>query len=298
MGRGFKLNHPLDALLENVDRPYYFGLGGIGDFLLLMATFYDHIEPNEVDVVFLCNNMKPMQDLVNPKPLPGRPEPLFPSVNRFWLFPRKAAPIYPELWDRLVEDPRLAGTGVTPRRFDYVSDWNRCGKSTVFDYYGVERNPGWATMVISSLHIPLAVIQPFGGADDPTKIKRISSGELKGLVDGELSRHRVVFIGSKSDLDKIRQTGFDTRANKGYTIQYVSDIREAIGYIRVADRFIGADSWGKTYAALAGVETIEVYRNKYIQRTPQQMFGQDTDPGDYVFLHNWGFTMKDDSEVV
>lgn len=296
------MKHPFQSLIDNVDRPYYFGIGGIGDFLLLMSTFYDDIEDGEVDVVFVANNIKPLQQLVS-KPKDGEypARDYFPKVNRFWFFPRKMFPYDPLLWDHLTNNEKLRGTGVTPRTFAYVQDWNECGKTDVFNYYGVKRELGairrWPP---GGRNIP-TVIQPFGGADDPTKVKQLSKVLLHQLVDVNLAKVPVSFIGSPADMDEMRDMNFHDRyGNPHAKIRYVTDIKEAINQIRLCNRFIGADSWGKTAAALSGLKPsfIEVFRNKYINKTPQEMFGQDTDPGDFVFLHNWGFTLLDDPEIM
>lgn len=298
------MNHPLMNVLDNVDRPYYFGIGGIGDFLLLMSTFYDGVQDGEVDVVFVANSVKPLQQLASsPKPNDQQPRDYFPKVNRFWFFPRSAFPYSVEMWEYMQNDERLRGTGVTPKAFQYIQDWNECGKSNVFEYYGVMR-PLYPFRRVP-LRKPLGnsirpvVIQPFGGSDDTTKVKQLSKVLLRQLVNKRFRTKPIVFIGSPSDMAAMKDMDWSPRDER-VPIRYCVDIKEAVNYIRLCSLFIGADSWGKTAAALSGMKPsfIEVYKNKYINKTPQEMFGQDTDPGDYVFLHNWGFKLLDDPEVL
>ena len=295
------MQHPFYDMTENIDKPYYFGVGGIGDFLLLMATFYDDVEAGSVDVVFVANNIKPLQWLTSDTQQLGnmRPSP-FRKINRFWFFPRKAFQLREDIWNALEqhkEEGKLLGTGVTPARFNYVGDWNKCGESTVFDYYGVNRNPTWASQWAMHAKYGLVVIQPFGGADDPTKIKQLSSELLHNLVNIKHRNHPIVFIGSTSDMEEMQAEKWSPREDY-IPITYCTDIKEAVNYIKLSDVFHGADSWGKTWAALSGKKQVNVYKNKYIAYTPEEMFGQDTDPGDYVFLKDWGFNILDDIEII
>jgi hypothetical protein len=285
------MNHPIVDITSNIDKPYYFGIGGIGDFLLLMASFYDGIEQDEVDVVFIANNMKPLRDLTSPadSSSPVQVE-LFHRVHRFWFFPRQAFPFSPELWEFLMKDPRCKGTGVTPKNFNYIGDWNECGKTNVFEYYGIQRLPIWARAWPTSALSARVTYQPFGGADDPTKIKRISDEELVRLVTEEFPAANTTIIGSKKEIGELQQLDF-----RFEEVEFVTDIKLAVSRIRTSSGFIGTDSWGKTMAKLAGVNHVHVYKNRYINATPQQMFGQDVDPGDCVFLHDWGFEFREES---
>ena len=285
----------LNNILFNIDRPFYFGVGGIGDFLLLMSTFYDDVSKDAVDVIFVCNNIKPLQWLTsNPQQLGNtRPAP-FRNINRFWFLPRKAVHLDQATWELISNDVRFRGSGVTPKHFDYWVDWNKCGESNVFDYYGVNKNPTWGDPWKMRTSYKTIIIQPFGGADDPTKIKQMSIKLLHDLVDVQFSECDIVFIGSESDMVKLRNENWSTTRSSSALIRYCTDIKEAINYIQICDKFYGTDSWGKTMAAFAGKREIFVFKNRYVNNTTQQMFGQDVDPGDHVFLDNWGFKLCDD----
>lgn len=278
------MRHPLLNMTESIDRQFYFGIGGIGDGLLLLSTFYNNIDEHEVDVIFVANNIKPFHQLI----------PIFSKVHKFWLFPRKAFPLTLDVFKILNEqNNRLRGTGVTPKRFDYKEEWNKVEKSSVFEYYGVQRRLYVIDRWDPTLNAPI-VIQPFGGDSDPTKVKQLSKKLLHQIVDIDYKQTPIIFIGSNEDIKRLQK--IDWSADRE-SITYCTDIQQSIMYIRGCSRFIGTDSWGKTAAALAGIDNIDVYKNKYINATPQQLFGQDTDPGDFVFLHNWGFNILEDPEV-
>jgi hypothetical protein len=265
-----------------------------------MATFYNDIKNGEVDVVFVANNMKSTQRLTSsPKSNESLRRDFFPKINRFWFYPQKAFPYDPTIWKFLATDKRLRGTGVTPKLFEYKNDWNECGKTDVFNYYGVQRELHTIRRWPAGSRNATIVIQPFGGADDPTKVKQLSKVLLNQLVNKRFKNYSIIFIGSTSDIEEMQAIDWDTRSDRA-EIRYCIDIKEAVNHIRGCSRFIGTDSWGKSCAALTGLKPsfIEVYKNKYTNRTPHEMFGQDTDPGDFVFLRNWGFSILDDPEII
>jgi hypothetical protein len=281
------MQHPFVSLLSSINDPFYFGIGGIGDFLLLMSTFYDDVEDQVARVIFVPNSSKlPIADFFY----------LFPKIKKFHLWPRASFDLSKELWEA-IEKAECRGTGVTPRNFEYVKDWIACGESTVFEYYGVKRNPDWAKALVVEHNRDLTevTIQPYGGSDDSTKLKVIPHPEiLKFLrryirVEGNIHRMPItVIIGLESELDLYLRASFAQKNYIGFeTYSRISAIAESIKVIASCHRFFGCDSWGKTLAALCGKD-VTIFPNRYVT-PPEEMFGHFKDPSDYVFLDNWGF---------
>lgn len=261
-------------VINHINSKFYFGIGGIGDFLLLMATFYGDTE-GPVDVVFVCNNVNPIHKMCK----------MFPSVNRFWLYPRSSFETSAENWDLVAKSELCLGTGVTPKKFDYVGDWVECGKTNCFDYYGVKKIASWALPRRISTSV---VIQPFGGADDPTKEKSMGRDEVEVLVDKYLYEgYDVKLMGSKSDIDRLGN--LDTSI---VGASWIVDFEECFYEIINCIEYVGTDSWGKTLAGLSGKKNITIYPNRY-KVSPEQLFGHPVDPSDYVFLKDWGFRFAD-----
>lgn len=253
--------------IEVIDNPFYFGIGGLGDFLLLMATFYDNILPN-TDVIFVCNNVNAIRGM----------SAMFPKVNRFWFYPIAALNRTPDMW-RLIKRHHLCmGTGVTPKEFKYVEDWIECGKSNVFDYYGVKRYPDWAKPIIDKKEKHIC-IQPFGGSEDKTKKKEIPIYDLDGIiVKSNMNCTPIYLIGSEKDREKYHPV-----------LDWLTKFEDSFDSIVNCKEFIGCDTWGKTLAGLAG-KKVTIYPNQYeVGRGPMELFNHPIDPGNYVFLLNWGF---------
>lgn len=256
-----------NLMLQNVDTvPFYFGIGGIGDALLLLSTFYDDIEQNAVDVVFVANDHSAIKTLSNS----------FPKIRRWWIFPRKA--FYPTKieWESLIRNERCLGTGVTPKNFDYVGDWIECGKSTVFDYYGVTKNPAWAKRR-ESINPKYITVQMYGGPDS-NRISVMPVEYVEEIVKQYDSSYSVILIGSKRDI---------TKSEYIENCRWVTDMEDSINRILLSNHHYGVNSWAKTLSGLAGVPTT-IYPSSYV-KPPIEVFNHPVDPSDYVFLKDWGF---------
>lgn len=256
--------------IEVIENPFYFGIGGIGDFLLLMATFYDDVDSN-TDVIFVCNNVNAIRAVSSQ----------FPKIHRFWFYPLSAFNRTPEMWRLITRNNLCKGTGVTPKAFKYVEDWIECGKSNVFDYYGVKRNPEWAKSLGDHDHI---CVQPFGGSDDKTKKKEIPTYDLDGIiVQNNMICTPVYLIGSEKDKERYHSS-----------LDWITNFNDSFKSILTCKEFIGCDTWGKTLAGLAG-KPVTIYPNQYeVGRGPMELFNHPVDPGNYVFLIGWGFKNAND----
>lgn len=258
--------------LEVVDKPFYFGIGGVGDFLLLMASFYDDIE-SDTDVIFVCNNVNTIRDIMKQ----------FPKIHRSWLYPMNAFEKSRDMWNLIVRHKLCRGTGATPCEFKYIEDWIECGRHTVFKYYGIKRNPNWCSKIENSYDMHIT-IQPNGGIDS-NRISNISKEELKKIVDYIPNKYNIYLIGSKSDVEKYGIID---------STRWITDFDQAFDKIRRAEFHIGVNSWCKTYSGLAGIKTY-IYPSLY-RIEPLNLFGCVNDPSDYVFLKQGGWDFKDWSE--
>ena len=272
-------------ILDVIDNRFYFGIGGMGDFLLLMSTFYDkemkklrdsptgYVGP---DVVFVCNNIHVIKEMAKE----------FPLIDRLWFYPRKSFLADQLMWENIITDEHCWGTGVTPKDFNYIKDWIECGKSDVFEYYGVKEHPEFAKPIKPRHFI---VIQPFGGADDTTKKKEIPQQDIHKITEQAYEDGlRVIFIGSEKDKDNLPLNKLALESGQAH---WVTDIRRAMPAIRGCCAFYGADSWGKTLACMAGKKTA-VYKSKY-SFPPEEQFGHYKDPGNHVFLDGWDIIMEE-----
>jgi hypothetical protein len=260
----------LKSVLESCDKKFYYGCGGVGDFLLLMATFYDDIKKNEVDVVFGANNCNTILNISK----------LFPKVRLFRIYPLNGVHTGYD-WNMIIDNNNCCGTGVTPEQFNYIEDWVKCGKSNVFDYYGISRKVKWFNRFDSILPVYITV-QPVGGRDS-NRISLMPKEFIEKLVEDYGDEYQVCLIGSK---ENIKDYGLVEGA------VWITDFEDSIHRILGSHHHYSVNSWTKTFSGLMGIPTT-IYPSTYVV-PPEVLFNGKKDPSDYVFLDNWGFDYAND----
>jgi hypothetical protein len=272
------MNNQFDTILAIRNKPFYFGIGGIGDFLLLMSTFYDDMRKDEFDVIFVANDAITIGVL-------GRN--IFHKLDNIFIVSIKNFDFQADTFFNVLSENNCVGTGVTPKQFKYVSEWEECGKTDVFDYYGVIKYPRWCrTEKISNI----ICIQPFGGGDDKTKKKEIPTDDLDVLIAQCDLNKKIYMIGSSDDKKRFISNHSEETVEK---IFWVDSICDAFGIAQYCSEFYGVDSWGKTVARMSDPnKKVVVYSNTYEDHSTQDMFGLDYDPGDNVFLKDWDYEIE------
>lgn len=261
----------LDAI-EYENNPFYFGIGGAGDFLLLLSTFYENIERDDADVLFVATSPNQIQQFSK----------LFPMVRKYWIYPRSAFSPTKNTWD-IITYRNCKGTGATPKEFDYINDWIECGKSNVFDYYGVKKLTEKTFTKYTSVfgHITVQLV----GGKDNNRVSRIPNEVVKNLAEfyRKYKKLKTYLIGSTKDRENI---GIIEGAN------WITTFEESIHMLLGSYRHYSVNSWSKTFTGLMDIPTV-IYPSKYLA-PPEKVYGHHKDPADYVFLDGWGFHMSKD----
>ena len=271
-------------MLEVVDKPFYFGCGGLGDFLLLMSTFYDKIKKDEVDVLFVANSLRSIKEISKQ----------FSKIKRWWFFPRGNFSYIPSTWDNIYGNPLCKGTGITPKDFKFIEDWQACGKSTVFNYYDVNRSMEFTKCYNDECEPPLRPIltlHPYGGSEDPTNIRRLSNTLIRELVNETYKDWGIYIIGSPQDLKQLKKI---LKRSDQDRLEFISDFEQCMSAVTNSKKHICVNTWTKTWAALSRHKDITIYRSKYVNASKIQMFGEDKNPSDFCFIDGWGFKRADD----
>ncbi|NOX38923.1 MAG: tetratricopeptide repeat protein [Calditrichaeota bacterium] len=243
---------------------FYAFTGGIGDALLFLSTFYDSVD--EATVVCAPNNVATARILFNQ----------FPKIKKVYFLPFPNANVWHytlrNLWYKL---PNCKGVGVTPAE-SYESDWN--ARLNIFQKYGVKAQPDWIQMFRGKKITDFQVtLQPKGSVRGMVGTKRniIRPRDWlklqKYLIDNGITP---VILGAPDEraVYPALEGAIDRRSY---------NLIEQMELIASSDVFIGADSWGKTMAGLAGIPTF-VFRS---------CRGKDlqgwTDPSEFVFMRPW-----------
>ena len=243
--------------------PFYFQCGGAGDALLLMSTFYDK-EPGSI-IVSYPNSIPALKSLYE----------AFPALGTVYFLPAHASnEVNAKLRAIISELPTCQGMGATPKD-DYAREWNE--QLDIFRKYKVDPRPQWARQPLPSDSEKRVTVAPQGSLVGMAGTKRnmIEPGqweELLRFLQGQ--GYRPVILGTPNERE-------DYPCLDGCEDRRSFSFREQMDQIAGSARFVGADSWAKTFAALAGVPTIVFEAIK-----GRDWRGQK-DPSDYVFLDPW-----------
>jgi glycosyltransferase involved in cell wall biosynthesis/tetratricopeptide (TPR) repeat protein/SAM-dependent methyltransferase len=252
----------LRAALETAG-PFYFHCGGAGDALLLLATFYD-AHPNSV-VVSYPNSQAAMRSFFE----------AFPALERVYFLPQHSKVAINELMRKtLPQLPNFRGMGVTPRT-GYGEEWNE--KTDIFRDYGVIARPQWAQRCPGAAVGRRVVVAPQGSLVGMAGTKRnvVEPADWPVLLDFlKQQGYQPVVLGTPNERETYPcPDGCEDRRSFSFLEQMEQILSCAL--------FVGADSWAKTFSALAGLPTYVFDAIK----------GGDwrgiKDPSDFVFLDSW-----------
>jgi hypothetical protein len=224
---------------------FYLSNGGIGDFLLLLSTFYDNAK-DTTNVVFFANN----------KQLITRTAKLFPKIKTL---------VVENSFTALAEfvshnGDNILGTGITPKELDY-STWY---KVDICKEYGVVEFPQFLKELFydEELHNKnYATVQMGGSSSESDKHKR---RVLTPLTYDNIQRECARM---NREIIKIDNT---------------KDMLQTFKLLVNSSSHYGVDSFGKTVTAMCGINTV-VYDNlctaQYLSNFKDQI-----DYGHYVFI--------------
>ncbi|MCU0582951.1 MAG: tetratricopeptide repeat protein, partial [Syntrophales bacterium] len=254
----------IHALLSNFP-PCYVHFGGAGDALLLLSTFYD--KDPEQTVVSVSNSTGMMRSFFD----------AFPKLKKviFIPFPKNYT------WHFIARQffkssDTCLGMGATPTTTADYREWN--ADLDIFTTYGIRRRPEWAVLFDKCRIEPVQlVIQPRGSLKGMVGSKRnvIPPKDWPRLLSFLAKKGiRPVIIGTP---DEAEEYPCLDKAVDRRSYSFVEQLQLIAG----SDFFVGADSWGKTFAALAGIPTFVFHAVR----------GNDLkgwkDASDHVFLDPW-----------
>ncbi|HEY5234454.1 MAG TPA: glycosyltransferase [Verrucomicrobiae bacterium] len=243
--------------------PFYLHFGGAGDALLLLATF---LEKNpDAQIVSFPNSIPAARSFFE----------AFPSLKRVWFLPKNDDNQIHLLLRMLMRHiPNCKGMGVTPE-IDYFKEWH--AKLNIFKQYGVSKRPEW--------------VKRFRTNHQPKQITLAPKGSLQGMLG---SKRNIIDPAIWPQLLRfIRESGFTSviigtpDENKFYpAIEGCEDrrsysFREQMEHIANSAALIAADSWAKTFSALAGIPTLVFEPLKGVDWVARK------DASDFVFIDPW-----------
>ena len=254
----------MHALLANFP-PCYVHFGGAGDALLLLSTFYDK-DPGQT-VVSVSNSTAMMRSFFD----------AFPKLKKVIFIPFPKNYTWHFIARQFFKSSDICqGMGATPTTTADYREWN--ADLDIFTTYGIRRRPEWAVRFDKCRIEPIQlVIQPRGSLKGMVGSKRnvIPPKDWPRLLSYLAKKGiRPVVIGTPDEAEEYPclDKALDRRSYS---------FTEQLRLIAGSDFFVGADSWGKTFAALAGIPTFVFHAVR----------GDDLkgwkDDSDHVFLDPW-----------
>lgn len=228
--------------LESLE-PFYLCYGGIGDFLLALSTPLDHDEP--ITVVASPNSITAARAFFD----------CFPQIDRVYFIERPDDPSDQYLSGLFLraataQIKNCRGRGITPPgREDDL--WKP--SLDIVHTCGVTLHPAWVQRYrVEQIEQPQVVLAPMGSLSGMFRSKRnaIPPQYWEPLLDLlRATGIRPVIIGTPEEAAAYPADGYthDKRS---------TSFEEQFQLLASADLVIAADSWHKTFAALAGVPTI------------------------------------------
>jgi len=255
-------------ILSVIDNDFYFGIGGLGDFVLLLSTFYDDVKG--VDIVFVANNVKQIKEFS--KLFIGKK-----GIRKVWIYPNEGFFNFPngriDAWNKIANHPLCQGTGVTPKEFDYYGEWDKVKETNVFEYYGVKKDVKFITKAVPVYKN--ITIQPFGGLD-ANRISEMPREFIEGITEIYKDQYEIFLIGSPKDRDTLGNIP---------GARWLTDLEDSLHKIAMAEFHVGVNSWAKSLSGILGIPTY-IWPSSYRDLS---MYPNDKDPADWVFIENWGF---------
>ena len=266
---------------DKIQLPFLFGIGGIGDFLLLMSDGNYDLE-DELGLIFWANNPAVIKELVK----------LFPKITKPIITPnyisgevRKAH----QYFDEIIQERLFLSKAHIPDNLDYINEWYNCN---VFKKYQLKRYPDWVITWQFGKSIeeqPYSIFAPTGGSSDTSwKHKYIKQDIFLKLLNEDTAPIKYI-ISTEKEIRNIYGDKFfagNLLARTDCKFLLDQPLEKLFEVICMATRVYSVDTWVKTLSLFANVPTVLI--NSFYENSPFIAMGLKKDPGDCIFIENWG----------
>jgi glycosyltransferase involved in cell wall biosynthesis/tetratricopeptide (TPR) repeat protein len=243
--------------------PFHAHFGGVGDLLLALASFYDD-QPNAV-LFSYPNSIGATQASLE----------AFPKLSKIYFLPAHADGFFHITLRQIVyELKNCLGAGATPQH-GYEEEW--IAGLDLEKKYGVKKNPRWAAALKNNSASKKIAVAPRGSLTGMVGSKRnIILPELWPQVIAHIIERgfEPVVIGVSSEAKEYPALPGCTDARRESFSGQMKNVGDCAG-------LVGADSWAKTFSALAEIPTIVFEPQKGAELTSWK------DPSDWVFIEPW-----------
>ena len=252
----------LAALLAELP-PFYAHFGGAGDALLLLASFYDQ-KPGGI-IFSHPNGIGAAKALFD----------AFPKLSKIYFLPPHTEPFYHIALRYFVHERRnCLGAGTTPKD-NYDEEWK--ASLDIERKYRINKAPHWAAAWRRNANSKRVALAPKGSLSGMV-------GSKRNLISPELWPQIIAHILERGFEPVI--LGVPSEAREYPALPGCADARREnfpgqMKLIGECAGLVGADSWAKTFSALAQIPTLVFEPIKGAD------LGAWKDPSDWVFIEPW-----------
>jgi glycosyltransferase involved in cell wall biosynthesis/Tfp pilus assembly protein PilF len=243
--------------------PFYAHLGGAGDALLLLAAFYDR-HPDGI-IFSHPNSVGATRALFD----------AFPKLSKIYFLPQHSEPFFHITLRYLVCTLRnCLGAGTTPKD-NYDEEW-KAGLD-IAKKYRISKSPRWAAAFRQNTDSRKVAVAPKGSLTGMVGSKRnIIAPENWPLVLAHIQERgfEPVILGTPSEAREYP-------ALPGCTDARAENFSGQMKLIGQCAGLVGADSWAKSFSALAEIPTLVFEPLKSADLAAWK------DSSDWVFIEPW-----------
>ena len=289
--------------LDKFNEPFYFGIGGIGDCLLLLSSFYESIPIDEkVNLIFWANDKHAIEAFLLAFDLDRKLN--YKIVFQGWQ-PKSQ-------FEQIVSHPLFRGKAHIPDNLEYVKEWSQNWQKyralipEKFEF--LKRH----TFNIQP-NFKMIGVCGWGSRADDWKRKELKKDEFNGLVKAILNQNennQVVIFGSQKDLDDKEDKQL-LEWSKKLEPWKIIDLRgrsfnDMFGYLGLLSLVYSTDTWFKYWTLWCGIPTALITR---FSENPSGNRGKNfipltvDDPADNIFIKDWPwlnykFILDDQNETI
>ena len=262
--------------LDRYEEGFYFAVGGLGDAILLLSSFYPE-DPHQ-NVLFW--------QAASPRLLLHEFFECFSELNSFKVV---SAPrdfhIRAEVFGEIATHPKFKGAAHTPILLDYIREWGRRPMKyrcrlprrwnelrVMFPAVKTEKNYVGLGCWGSNVNVQ-------------HKLRRLSAEEFVALTKKVITQQGIpVIFGSAKDREDFV---LPEELQKGVMDLRGCPLQEAFRWLNTCRKLISVDTWYLQWARLVGTSTT-VIQTRY-DAPLESIFGMPFDPSDKIFIEDWGF---------
>ncbi len=267
---------------NKLNNNFLFGIGGIGDLLLLLSTnYYDDL--NELGLVFWANNPIQIAHLINE---------CFPKIKNKLITKNYLNTNYAkEYYNQLINDKNFLSKAHIPDNLNYINEWKNI--NNVFKQYNIQKYPNWINNWKEEKQENIIICPTGGSSDKNWKLKYIEENKLLNIIEdinkNELAEDKIIIISTRKEIEEWYTENFINKLlSLGVEIKLDLPYKEIFKLIINAWKVYSVDSWYKILSRLANIDTILI-KSIYL-KSLKEIFNLDIDPADNIFISKeWNF---------